>query len=63
MHDKLQTFGEDKIVCPYCGSKEDDPYNYHEDCGIIECPDCEKKFHYERHILITYSTDGDNLKE
>ena len=50
----------DEIVCPYCGYEFGYSYEYDdgylEDCGLVECGECDKEFYAIRNISITYST-------
>lgn len=47
----------DEIVCPYCGYKESDSWEYNHNSDDMECTGCGKKFHYERNIEVTYTTN------
>ena len=49
----------DEIVCPYCGYKFTDCYEYFggDECADnIYCDDCENEFDAVRNILISYTT-------
>lgn len=46
----------DEIICPYCGYKFSDSYEFNLDSGDLECYHCEKEFFYERNIKVNYST-------
>lgn len=46
----------DEVVCPYCGEKASDSWEF-DDEGITECGWCERGFRYERHIEVTYCTE------
>lgn len=46
----------EQIVCPYCGDTNDDSWEYDSDEGEVDCPSCEKRFHYQRHRDISYTT-------
>ena len=48
----------DNITCPYCGDEIESSWEYDDDEGEIECEYCEKKFHYERHTTIKYTTSS-----
>ena len=53
-----------EIVCPYCGYKFGDSYEYHENNGDeIECHDCENKFTLNIHFSVDYSTSKLEEKE
>lgn len=45
-----------EITCPNCGEEFTDSWEYDIDSGIIECYECDSKFHYERNIEVTYTT-------
>jgi DNA-directed RNA polymerase subunit RPC12/RpoP len=47
------------ITCPYCGYEDKNSWEYREESGDIECPDCGKKFHYNRNVDVTYCTSAD----
>ena len=44
-----------EIVCPYCGYKFSDCWEY-SDSDTIQCSSCKKKFASERIISCTYNT-------
>ena len=44
-----------EITCPYCGNEFTDSWEFDND-GELECGDCDKKFTFERHKEITYSS-------
>jgi hypothetical protein len=48
---------ENEITCPYCGYKFGDSWEYGSDDGVEDCPECEKTFKYNRHVLVNYSTE------
>lgn len=57
---KNEQFGKDEIICPYCGFKISDPYEYGLDDGDyleIECPECEKTFGVSLEITYTYRSN------
>jgi hypothetical protein len=43
----------DEVVCPYCGHEHSDSWEYG-DGGIVDCDGCEKKFFFERDVVVTY---------
>lgn len=45
----------DEIVCPWCGYRFSDSWEWEEDNGGIDC-DCGKSFDYERIVSVDYST-------
>jgi len=44
-----------EIVCPACGYKHSDSWEYTDDEGKIDC-DCGATFYYRRDVSIDYST-------
>ena len=51
----------DELVCAYCGREHRDSWEYHADSGDADCEMCERTFHYERIVDVSYSTS--KLKE
>ena len=51
-------YDTDEIVCPYCGHRFSDSWDYGdgEDIGKIECEACNREFNAERNYTITYTT-------
>jgi len=54
---------QDNIVCPYCDYEIEDVWDCirdngcdDDDCGVIECEQCEKEFEVTIHKEITFST-------
>ena len=45
-----------QITCPYCGWVDMDRWEAG-GSGDMECDRCGKKFHFERDVTVTYSTD------
>lgn len=45
-----------EIVCPYCGYEFSDSWEISGNDGSLVCEECGKKFRYERHVSIMYST-------
>lgn len=52
-------WGQDEIVCPWCGAVESDSWEY-DDCGgligEITCGDCSREFFAERVATVTYNS-------
>ena len=46
----------DSIVCPWCGYVDDSSWEYREDSGEVDCPECGKPFHFEREVSVSYTT-------
>lgn len=45
-----------EIVCPYCGQKERDSWEFHDNYGTTECGSCGNHFSYSRDVDVTYNT-------
>jgi len=56
MDKKIDHKYTDEIVCPYCGYKSSESYEYEWDDGELECDGCGKEFSYCREIEVTYTT-------
>ena len=52
---------QDFAVCPHCGHKHKDCFEWRPDCSDQECQECGKRFFYNRDIAITYSTSKKEL--
>ncbi len=53
----------DEIVCPFCGYKFSDSWEYEgdsEDIGLLECDDCNKSFYATRNVSVDYCTEKAN---
>jgi len=48
-------FQTDEIVCPFCGYKYDESYEYIGE-EMIECDECGKKFELESEEVVYYTT-------
>ncbi len=61
MENEIEHEHTDEIVCPYCGYKFSDSYEWeaHEHERTIECHSCEKKFNATATISVSYSTHKD----
>lgn len=44
------------IVCPWCGYKYRDSWEYSKDSMELTCRDCDEPFTMERNVSVTYST-------
>ncbi|MDR6794717.1 Zn ribbon nucleic-acid-binding protein [Pseudarthrobacter oxydans] len=42
--------------CPYCNYEDTDSWELSDDGEWTECGSCGKRFGYERHLEVTYST-------
>jgi len=54
---KPEVYGEDEVTCPYCGYETTDSWEL-QDYGTSTCVDCDKKYSWQRDVLITYSSEG-----
>lgn len=50
------SYGEDEIVCPWCGYEHTDSWETRADNGDFECHGCGKTFAFTRDVSVTYST-------
>lgn len=56
------SFGEDNLVCPWCGYEDPDSSEWQpehhgpEGDGTAMCPSCGEDFYCSRHVQWTYST-------
>lgn len=55
----METFKEDRIICPYCDYIDENSHEVLANKDILKCFQCGKLFQYERHIEISYSTKRD----
>ena len=53
---EFETNHEDEIVCPYCGQRELDSWEYTEEDDEYECGSCGRTSVLAVHIRVTYST-------
>lgn len=59
MSDGFDHVFAETIVCPFCGWKDNDSWewlNGEEGDGESECGECEKPFAVSRHVTVAYST-------
>ena len=54
--DPIETQDTDEILCPHCGYRYSDSYEFDGDGGEIVCDHCDREFHYERATSVSYST-------
>ncbi|MDU6113799.1 MAG: hypothetical protein E6649_05245 [Paeniclostridium sordellii] len=61
--DDLETFGEDEITCPVCGSKQSDSWEYscYSDTNI--CDDCGSEYDWSREVEVTYNSQATKIGE
>jgi hypothetical protein len=57
--DESDCYGTANAVCPWCGYEDEDSFELRGDSGDTDCPDCGKSFHYEREMVVTYTTSKD----
>jgi len=44
------------LVCPNCGYEIEDSWDFEGECGEWKCYECDKYFHWSRHVSVSYST-------
>lgn len=57
--DDIALWGNDNIVCPWCGYVHEDSYEFgseREESGESECHSCDKPIAWERCVSVTYNT-------
>ena len=56
--DWLDCYGEDERVCPYCGNRQTDSWEWGdgEYSADVDCGNCGRTFYAERQIAITYNS-------
>jgi hypothetical protein len=50
----------DEVVCPYCGHKDSESYEYFQrssDSVTISCNECDKVFRAHQEVSVDYSTE------
>lgn len=52
-----------EVVCPHCGNKHSDSWEYSEDEDDLICDECNLSFSMERHRTIEYCTEKITFKE
>ena len=58
--DKIDTDYTEDIVCPWCGYKHEESWEFDDD-GDDECANCGQPFFYSREVTVTYSTHRVNI--
>lgn len=48
-------YNKEQITCPNCGYMFTDSWEY-DDCGEIDCEECETTFDYERYTKCSYTS-------
>jgi len=55
-----ECFAENEIVCPFCGKKVSDSWEFGNgeegDIGEIECSNCSRMFYATRQVTVSYSS-------
>lgn len=51
-----ETMNEDEIICPYCGYRDSNSWEYDEGDYMLHCENCEKEFYVNAKVEILYST-------
>lgn len=59
--EELETFGEDEITCPVCGSKQSDSWEYSCDSDEHTCGECGSEYEWERQVEVTYSSQATKI--
>lgn len=54
--DELDCWHEDYAICPYCGHKDMDSWEYQEGETVTKCPECGKEFTVEVDLFVMYTT-------
>jgi predicted RNA-binding Zn-ribbon protein involved in translation (DUF1610 family) len=49
-------------ICPYCGYEHPDSWEIQES-GLMDCESCEKEFHVEKQVEVSYTTKSITPKE
>ena len=59
MIEEFNTEFTHKLVCPWCGHKDDESWAFFEDgdeTAEVKCERCEKPYYAVQHVEIVYST-------
>jgi len=57
MNNEIEHNSTDEIICPWCGYHHGDEWELSLDSDDLICDDCEKEFHYNRDVSISYTTE------
>jgi len=60
MSEEIDCDYTDEVVCPYCGYKDSDSYEYFgrsSDSTNVQCNECDKYFRASQMISVDYSTE------
>jgi hypothetical protein len=55
----------DNVICPYCDHEHEDSYEFGcfgDECGEIECEECDKPIYWVRHITVKYTSKKDESR-
>jgi hypothetical protein len=59
--EKTSTYGEDDVICPWCGESIEadcESSEFYEDGDhVLQCPYCDKEFTLSTSVSYTYSTE------
>lgn len=55
--EEFDCWKQDQIVCPYCGYKNEDSWEYNEDDTSAFCGSCDNEFKLSVNISVDYSTE------
>ena len=53
---EIEHEGTDEVVCPYCGYKYGDSWEFSDNTDELICDECNKKFNMSRNISVDYTT-------
>lgn len=53
----------DDVVCPWCGNKYGDCWEWTKDSDEMKCDECGKQFEYEKNVTVEYSTSKKQCEE
>lgn len=53
----------DEIICPHCGHKYSDCWEWGDDEGVEECYNCYKPFSWTRNITVNYCTEKETYQK
>ncbi len=59
---EYSTYAEINIKCPWCGTVDDDSWEYKESDAEIDCGYCENSFSMELEVSVTYTTTKNEVK-
>jgi len=57
--EEIDTVDDHNLICPYCGEKHDEPWEYfsnNDETADVICDECDRDFVAIRHISVSYQT-------